>query len=453
MPETTYTVKPGDTLSKIATDYGVNISDISGYASGNPDKIGVGEQLTVKSRATTPANVVDASNLGQTQYKTPTPVPQTGYAGLIATASAAVTDLTPTVKEDATNIKTKYDRLGQLPSERAKGYEEEGVYDKQGEYKRQVNLINQKELAYQTRIDKIRNENPTGQLSEGQQIQIDKISKDWAIEKAGLSISAAFAKDDYELAKSIVDTRVDAETEGLKNELAGLEFFYNENKDSLSEERKSLLEFQIAQIEDEKAKVEQLYTEIGSIQLAAAENGAPASVVAAIGRASDLTSAITSAGSWIDQTIDRTGSGSGSGEVDLSPENERALTGAGFSVQDIKDLRKAVAEFGIKAVLENVQKERGLAAANAVRKIYGQSEIESIKRSDIESVSQDVATKWLEDNFDEEELKQIARDQGFASWWKTKGAEKSAFLKSDAARKYYIDQMIKKAEAAGWIVE
>lgn len=452
MPETTYTVKPGDTLSKIATDYGVNMSDITGYASGDPNKIGVGETLKVATRATTPANVVDAPNLGQPQYKTPTPTPQTGYAGLIASANAAITELTPTVEKDAATIKSKYDRLGQLPSDRATGYEEEGVYTKQGEYRRQVNTINQKELAYQTRIDKIRNENPTGQLTEGQQIQIDKLSKDWAIEKAGLSISAAFAKDDYELAKSIVDTRVDAETEGLKNELAGLQYFYSENKDTLTDERKNLLEFQISQIEDEKAKVEQLYTEIGSIQLAAAENGAPASVVAAIGRATDLTSAISNAGSWIDQTIDRTGKG-GAGTVDLAPEDERALTGAGFSTQDIADLRKSVAEFGIKSVLDTIQKERGLAAANAVRKVYGQSEVESIKRSDIESVTQDVATKWLEDNFNEEELKRIAREKGFASWWKTQSAEKSAFLKSEDARKYYIEAMVKKATDAGWIVE
>ncbi len=451
MPETTYTVKPGDTLSKIATNYGVNISDITGYASGDPNKIGVGEQLKVGTRQTTPANVVDAPNLGQQPYKTPTPTPQTGYAGLIATASAAITDLTPTVKDDASVIKGKYDRLGQLPTERATGYEEEGVYTKQGEYKRQVNLINQKELAYQTRVDKIRNENPTGQLSEGQQIAIDKLSKDWAIEKAGLSISAAFAKDDYELAKSIVDTRVDAETEGLKNELAGLQYFYSENKDTLTEERKNLLEFQIAQIEDEKSKVEQLYGDIGNIQLAAAKNGAPASVVASIGRAGDLTAAISAAGSWIDETIDRTGGGSGM--VDLSPEDERILTGGGLSTQDIKDIRMSIAEFGIDATLKTIQAERGVAAANAVRRVYGQSEVETIKRSDIEAVDQETATKWLEDNFTEDKLKEIAREQGYASWWKTKGAEKNAFLKSDAARQYYIKEMLKKAEAAGWIVE
>ena len=48
-----YTVKSGDTLSKIASQYGVNVSDISGYRSGNPNLIYPGEVLTVGKLATT----------------------------------------------------------------------------------------------------------------------------------------------------------------------------------------------------------------------------------------------------------------------------------------------------------------------------------------------------------------------------------------------------------------
>lgn len=44
-----YTTQKGDTLSDIAKKYGVNVSDISGYASGDPNKIGVGENLSIKA--------------------------------------------------------------------------------------------------------------------------------------------------------------------------------------------------------------------------------------------------------------------------------------------------------------------------------------------------------------------------------------------------------------------
>jgi LysM repeat protein len=44
---TNYIVKQGDTLSKIASNYGVSSSQISGYKSGNPNLIYPGEQLVI----------------------------------------------------------------------------------------------------------------------------------------------------------------------------------------------------------------------------------------------------------------------------------------------------------------------------------------------------------------------------------------------------------------------
>lgn len=454
MAEQLYTVKAGDTLSKVASQYGVNVSDISGYASGDPNKIGVGENLKVMTRDVAPVNTVNATNLGQAPFKTPPTTPATGYAGLIASTNAAISTLTPDVDQGKADIKSTYDKLGQQSTKKADAYTDEKVYEKQGIYNNLVNNINQKELGYQTRIDKIRNENPTGQLTEGQTIAMDKLSKDWAIEKAGLSISAAFAKDDYTLAKTIVDDRIAAETEGLTNELEGLKYFYTENVGNLSDEKKSLLQFQIKEIEDEKAAKEQMLSEIGAIQLAAAENGAPADVVVGIGKSTDLTTAITNAGSWIDQTLDRDpsddGGGSGSGMIDLAPEDERTLVGAGYSTQDIADIKKAVSKFGFQAVLDAESDPKKQAA---IRKVYGVEEPERIKRTDIEAVKQADAVKWLEDNYNEEELVKLARDKGFARWYRGSSGEKNNFLKSEAARKVYIEAMVKKATDAGWIVE
>lgn len=48
-----YKVKSGDTLSKIAQQMGVNVSDISGYRSGNPNLIYPDEVLTIKKGQST----------------------------------------------------------------------------------------------------------------------------------------------------------------------------------------------------------------------------------------------------------------------------------------------------------------------------------------------------------------------------------------------------------------
>lgn len=46
-PQQTYEVKAGDTLSEIAQQFGVDVKDISGYRSGDPDLIYPGEKLVI----------------------------------------------------------------------------------------------------------------------------------------------------------------------------------------------------------------------------------------------------------------------------------------------------------------------------------------------------------------------------------------------------------------------
>lgn len=444
---TTYTVKPGDTLSQIAQTYGVDMGGITGYKSGDLNKIGAGEVLNINAPTLPPANTINAPDLNTQPYKVMPPAPVTAYDGLIKSSEAAITTLASDTKTGMEDIKNKYTRLGQLPTEQADAYKKEGVYDKRGVYTNAVNTINQKELAYQTRIDKIRNNNPTGALQEGQQIEMDRITKDWAIEKAALSISAAFLKDDYELAKSIVDDRISAETDSLKNELAGLEFFYSQNYNQLSDEKKQLLEFQMKNIQDEKDAKENTLREIGALQLAAAENGAPSSVVVGIGKATDLTQAISAAGSWIDQTIDRKGTGTGSSTVDLAPEDERLLTGAGFSTQDIGDLPRAVAAYGVDAVINALDTP---AKKAAVRKVYGIQEYKTRANveSEVDQIGVDLIINTLFED-DQKALEQLAKESGFASWWKPSSSEVKKFLKSDVARTYAIDQYIEKYRQEG----
>ena len=50
-----YTVKSGDTLSAIASRFGVSVNDITGYSSGNPNLIYQGEVLTIGGGAKAPA--------------------------------------------------------------------------------------------------------------------------------------------------------------------------------------------------------------------------------------------------------------------------------------------------------------------------------------------------------------------------------------------------------------
>lgn len=302
MAQESYVTKQGDTLSGIASRYGVNISDVSGYRSGNPDKIGIGENLTINTRDIPAANNINAGALaggGVTPYATPPVVPKSGYAGLIESSMAALGAEKPEVEKGKTDITEVYNKLGGKSKEKFDLYEDEGVYEKQKAYKYLTNQITAKDLAFNRRVEKIQEENPTGQLSEGQRIAIEKAEREWAREKADLSVSAAFAKDDWVTAKSIIDDKIKAETEDLNTQLDGLKYFYTQNYNRLSQDERDLLTFQIKQVETEADEKRTLLENIGTVQLAAAKGGAPASVITGIGRAEDLTTAIAAAGQYI----------------------------------------------------------------------------------------------------------------------------------------------------------
>lgn len=92
----TYTVKPGDTLSAIGKQYGVDYNKITGYKSGNPNLIRPGEVLTIPDAGNAIAPPAQFSDKGQVQSYTnaaqntfvqgyqPTDIPKVSSASDIA---------------------------------------------------------------------------------------------------------------------------------------------------------------------------------------------------------------------------------------------------------------------------------------------------------------------------------------------------------------------------------
>ena len=104
-----YTVKSGDTLSRIASQYGVPLSQISGYRSGNPNLIYPGESLSVGSPA------LDLANTG-TGIEFPAPT-STRASTTRASTPAATPITTPTPQRTTTQLSNEYDDLRRAMSE------------------------------------------------------------------------------------------------------------------------------------------------------------------------------------------------------------------------------------------------------------------------------------------------------------------------------------------------
>lgn len=96
----TYTVKAGDNLTKIAKQYGVPISQITGYKSGDPNKINIGEVLTIGSTTPTTAPVpfkLPTATVQSSQTGIPSNLMKPAETGLAAkTASATAVNANPT---------------------------------------------------------------------------------------------------------------------------------------------------------------------------------------------------------------------------------------------------------------------------------------------------------------------------------------------------------------------
>jgi len=145
MATQTYTVKSGDTLGKIAKSYGVGLSDISGYKSGNPDLILPGETLTVNPTAK--STTADTSAQGYASAV------KDALGGTSGTTGGTKTDTSGTTVSDD-YLKTLRDSISsaqntvstaatQLAGLKTKAYSDEYAASGLGEKKNQISSLDQ----------------------------------------------------------------------------------------------------------------------------------------------------------------------------------------------------------------------------------------------------------------------------------------------------------------------
>lgn len=349
----TYQVRQGDTLSQIASNYGVGLDAISGYASGDPNKIGVGENLSINTPDPAPVNRINAADLGQPSLTIPPSVTSTKKLSLQSMADSTtekISSLETKVSDDEKEIRSTYQKLGQQAVKRTEAYaSEETPFGTVNEAQKELSDINatikRKELAYRRSVERIQEENPTGQLAEGQRLAIEKLDREWAREAADLSLIAEVKLGNFNAAKGIIDEKVDAETEDLQTRLAELSLFYSQNYNKLTDLQKTQLQQETAIVSDELETVRAREAQIGALQLEAARNGAPTATILAIGKATDVTTAISAAGSYIEKK--ETG---GSGSAAFSKTQvAKGAAAAGMTLDEFKLLDEDTQNFYINS--------------------------------------------------------------------------------------------------------
>lgn len=298
----------------MATQYSYIKADGStGYTNDQKNAPGIdphsGFQLV--QGAVSPANTMPATKLGAnpTTYSsyTPTGTASTGLAesaiaakdSYIASKAAEAAQLQQTQAQGKTQIQGLLGKLGISATKRANEYESAGLNDDRRAIDSLTSEMESTARSFDKQIETIQNTNPEGKLKSGVDIDINNLTRQKAATLADQAIVLNAKTRNYDTAKSIIDTKADAETEDLKTQLQGLQFFYQENAGDLDKDQQILLQDKISKAQDEYDEAKLLRTQIGNVQLEAAKNGAPLSVVKAIGATQDIEGAALAAGGYL----------------------------------------------------------------------------------------------------------------------------------------------------------
>lgn len=140
---------------------------------------------------------------------------------------------------------------------------------------------------------------------EQAQAQISEVNRKYAFEQADLSIALDVSNRNYSAAQATADKKIQMQLEPLQTLLGFQEKFYEQNQDQLSKAQQNRLQVLIDDNKTQLAYQHEELTAVSQIQIEAAKNGAPTSVVTAIGKAKDRTSAAALAGQYMSDPLDR----------------------------------------------------------------------------------------------------------------------------------------------------
>lgn len=278
---------------------------------------------------------LDAATLGQNKsLKVPEAIPQTTVASGIGGMASSIAEttgkaLSDSVKADkeakADEVKSSKNALqsvfdqylsttGSRQAEEEKAQiaqKAQATSDARAEAQTASNNIIASQRAQENEIAQLE-KNLGGMSASALQGETQRINRQYAREQADLSLISLVANSklnnanfDLATAQSIVDKKIENQLEPLKMQMDFAREFYQENRDAFSkaEDREFQNNALMAEraYNTEKANLER----ISALQLEAAKNGAPSSVIRAIGNAKTFDEAVGATGGYVMSVSDR----------------------------------------------------------------------------------------------------------------------------------------------------
>lgn len=394
-----------------------------------------------------PVNTIDAQELSSPAagnlYKVATPT----QTALETTASAAVAakdaalkriesetqNLEKTGQTYLGRVTDTLSRIGNLGARRQELEKGADIQAKREGVDSIANEIDSTERSYDKLIREAES-NAEGRFGGGDVTVVQRLKKEKAEHLADLNIILGARSRDLNTAQNAVDAKVELDTADLKATLDGQQFLYEENKDNLTDKQKTLLEDKISTAKEALATAKEERSTIAKLQLQAAENGAPNSVVRAIGAAESYEDAITAG----DGYFQKPGSGSGAGVTfKFDAGGKEALVAAGLSANEITQLQQDINTYGLDSALAGFVNEDGTPDEAMQKRIRT-----AVTGSD---TSQFLTEDWLNTTFANSSVADMLKTMGkersdYAAFWQSASTEE-ATIKTDF-KAYIKDALI-----------
>lgn len=137
-----------------------------------------------------------------------------------------------------------------------------------------------------------------------------------------------------------------------------------------------------------------------------------------------------------------------SSTIPLTTTDKQALLLAGFDQPEIAQIESDISSYGIDEVISDPTMSE--SQKTAIKTVYGSKTGKTVTKPQLEAmITSKVAYDGMKEAFTTEELFDMAKTAGYASFWTNKDKDIERYLVSPQAKLDYIEMLYKQYQAAG----
>lgn len=373
-----YLIQSGDTLSGLARQYGTSVSELQRLNPSitNPDLIRAGETISVPGQ--TPVSSPETIQGQQPLVLPPEPDNSqvTGLQNLLTELQEQNRVRQEAFDQSSADFQSSMQAMSEFPERAQLIREEEGVADARRGLDEIDSLIASRSRALERQVELLETQGISGGMIARQQ---NEMYRENVRELADLSLIQNARAGRLETAQMIANERIELELMPLKQQLEFDKFFYEDNRDFLTQSQQQAFQLKIAKEEREYSEERERVQQRTDIMMTAAQYGASPSLIREISNAESVEEAIALASDQLGaafalqvESARAKASGGGTKPHSASAGITNKLLSLGLTSADIDLLDADVRAYGLAEVIRQLTLSgESQATIEAIVEAYG----------------------------------------------------------------------------------